>query len=74
MELPLMLALLSVKCLRRSMGAQVRVRAFSGESVADASLMEVYVSNNPNGSWVQVRGRLECAVSEMMLVESTSTI
>jgi hypothetical protein len=36
------------------MGAQVRVRAFSGGSVADTSVMEVYVSNNPNGSWVQV--------------------
>jgi hypothetical protein len=37
-----------------SIGTKVCVKAFSGGNVADTSVMEVYVSNNPYGSWVQV--------------------
>jgi|LSQX01.2.fsa_nt_gb hypothetical protein len=35
-------------------GMQVRINAFSGVSVATSSVIEVWVSNNPYGSWVQV--------------------
>ncbi|MDR0373144.1 MAG: hypothetical protein LBI79_06265 [Nitrososphaerota archaeon] len=35
-------------------GSSVRVKAFSGGSVANTSIMEVFVSNSSGGSWVQV--------------------
>ena len=35
-------------------GMQVRINAFSVVSVATSSVIEVWVSNNPYGSWVQV--------------------
>ena len=35
-------------------GTQVRVKAFLGGYVATSSVIEVWVSNNSYGSWVQV--------------------